>query len=200
MRDHENIMEVANMIAPDYMGFICYRSSPRYIGEDFIPPKDFPSDIKKVGVFVDEPFDSIMSISDHSGFDLVQLHGDETPEYCMRVRAEGKQTIKVFRIEKSLEQEKINEYSEAADFFLFDTYGAQYGGIGKAFNWHVLDGLNIPQPVFMSGGIDLKNVGPLLEENIPMYAIDVNSGFEDAPALKNTEDLKKLKTILNHGS
>ncbi|MDH5605185.1 MAG: phosphoribosylanthranilate isomerase, partial [Cyclobacteriaceae bacterium] len=154
--------------------------------------------VKRVGVFVDEPFEEVMMVSHRHNFDAVQLHGAETPEYCRRIRAEGKEVIKVFRIMDKLLQKDLDEYGEVVDYFLFDTFGKHYGGTGKTFDWNVLKGLRFDKPVFMSGGIDNVTVRQLVELPAKMYAVDVNSGYEEAPALKNIDELKKLKNFLRN--
>jgi phosphoribosylanthranilate isomerase len=121
-----------------YIGFIFYPSSKRYVLEklsldDLANFK--PIGVKKVGVFVNEPLDHLLQIVQAAGLDLVQLHGDESPEYCAEVRQKVA-TIKVFRVGASVPD--FAAYESVVDYFLFDTDSALYGGTGQHFNWELI--------------------------------------------------------------
>lgn len=180
----------------DYLGFIFYEPSPRYIepGEAgaIINWLEGP---EKVGVFVNQPLDDVNQIAKQTGLDFVQLHGDETPEYCSLVE---KPVIKVIHIEEEsvdyLLKHQIEQYSEVADFLLFDTkIDGLWGGTGKSFNWSLITDLDIDTPYFLSGGINSDNVSKAIETVKP-YAIDVSSSLEQKPGLK---DFAKIETFMD---
>lgn len=198
MKDAKNIMDVASL-SPDYMGFIFYSKSPRFVGEDFLLPNDFPGSIKKVGVFVNETTDQIKSIVSGRKLDFVQLHGDETVRQCDELKAEGIKIIKVFSIHDQFDFSVTKAYKKSSDYFLFDTKGKYYGGNARAFDWRVLHRYDQEIPFFLSGGLSPENiiqVGELRSMNI--HALDVNSGAEVSPGLKSIEKIKQVVTILNN--
>ena len=182
-----------------YIGFIFYPASKRYVLEklsltDLASFK--PVGVKKVGVFVNEPLDQLLHIVQEAGLDLVQLHGDETPEYCEAVRQKV-QTIKVFRVGAAVPD--FAAYEGAVDYFLFDTDSALYGGTGQHFNWELIKGSNIPKPYFLSGGIgpnDIQGVQVMEKTKAgkSLLALDINSQFEIIPGVKN---LEKIKIFIN---
>ena len=183
----------------DYIGFIFYPASKRYVLEkltlaDLATFK--PVGVKKVGVFVNEPLDELLQIVASAGLDIVQLHGDETPEYCEAVRQKV-QTIKVFRVGAAVPD--FVAYEGSVDYFLFDTDSALYGGTGQHFNWELIKGSTIPKPYFLSGGIgpnDIQGIQVMEKTKAgkSLLALDINSQFELAPGMK---DLEKIKIFIN---
>lgn len=193
MRDPDNIRQVA-ALGPDYMGFIFYEGSKRY-AEGHITPEllaELPQSIKKTGVFVNAPFESIKATVGKYKLDAVQLHGKESPRACAEVKELGVEVIKVFSVDDRFVFENTLLYESCADYFLFDTKGQEYGGNGIPFDWELLKGYLSPKPYFLSGGLNLENVEYLDKVRPQPYAIDVNSGFEQEPGLKKVEDLKEL--------
>lgn len=182
-----------------YIGFIFYPPSKRYVlGKlsltDLASFK--PTGIKKVGVFVNEPLEQLVETVKAAGLDLVQLHGDETPEYCAAVR-QRVATIKVFRVGASVPD--FAAYESVVDYFLFDTDSTLYGGTGQHFNWELIKGSTIPKPFFLSGGIgpnDIQGVQVMEKTKAgkSLLALDINSQFELAPGMK---DLEKIKIFIN---
>ena len=182
-----------------YIGFIFYPASKRFVLEklsltDLASFK--PVGVKKVGVFVNEPLDQLLQIVVSAELDIVQLHGDETPEYCEAVRQKV-QTIKVFRVGAAVPD--FVAYETSVDYFLFDTDSALYGGTGQHFNWELIKGSNIPKPYFLSGGIgpnDIQGVQVMEKTKAgkSLLALDINSQFELAPGMK---DLEKIKIFIN---
>ena len=182
-----------------YIGFVFYPASKRYVLEklsltDLASFK--PTGVKKVGVFVNEPLDQLLQIVVSAELDIVQLHGDETPEYCEAVRQKV-QTIKVFRVGAAVPD--FVAYETSVDYFLFDTDSALYGGTGQHFNWELIKGSNIPKPYFLSGGIgpnDIQGVQVMEKTKAgkSLLALDINSQFELAPGMK---DLEKIKIFIN---
>jgi phosphoribosylanthranilate isomerase len=195
MRDARNIVEIGSL-ATDYMGFIFYKDSPRYVGSEFQIPTNLPNSVKKVGVFVNESLESILSLVKNHQLDFVQLHGDESVEVCQELKLAGISIIKVFRVDEEFDFSKTSAYSEVADYFLFDTKGKSYGGNAKKFDWKLLEGYDNKIPFFLSGGIDPENVDDILVlKHLNLHAIDVNSGVELSPGLKN---VKKVSEAINN--
>lgn len=194
MRDAENLLSVA-ALRPDYMGFIFYQKSPRFVGEDFQVPKSFPADIKKVGVFVNETPEKMLAIARMLQLDYLQLHGNESVEVCATIRQAGIDVIKVFSVGDDFDFAVTKPYQSSVDFFLFDTKGKYYGGNAQVFDWTVLNRYDQQIPFFLSGGITPDNVINIASlRNMNLHALDVNSGVEIQPALKSVEKLNTLIT------
>lgn len=199
MRDPENMKEVIRLI-PDFIGFIFYPKSRRFVGHDFPPINTqlVPDDIKKVGVFVNESIEQVLKKAEKYLLDFVQLHGGESPDYCQELKSRGIRIIKVFSIEDSFNVETIQSYLKAADLFLFDTKTAGYGGSGKKFNWDMLESLVIHKPFLLSGGIGPEDDEHVKKIDHPDFAgVDVNSRFELEPGLKNSELLQSFMQKIN---
>lgn len=194
MREPENILDIAEL-KPDLMGFIFYRASPRYFavnsGCELIA--SLPKHVRKTGVFVNADFDEITGIVKKFSLDIVQLHGNETPQLCQQLHDEGISLIKSFSIKESIDFKSCTEFIPYTDYFLFDTQTSGYGGSGNKFDWKLLEKYNLGHPFFLSGGIDGNDVKSILEFTNPaFYGIDLNSRFEVKPGLKDIETLKKF--------
>lgn len=187
MRDPSNIEELIRL-RPDYIGFIFYPESKRFIG-DRIPDEIndlIPVYIQKVGVFVDEPFDRLLDKYRRNGLDMIQLHGSELPGYCERLKKLEIPVIKVFSISDDFDFEQVKIYDPFCDYYLFDTAGELPGGTGIKFRWEKLGQYTGKKPFFLSGGIrpsDAPVIKTLSHEKL--HAIDLNSGFELEPGVKN---------------
>ena len=183
----------AAKLGADYIGFNFYKKSPRYIDEKKAKEiiNKIPARIKKVGVFVNEDADAIIKISKNLGLDLIQLHGDETLQYCKKVKKQAKiKIIKAFRIKDKKDVHKINHYKDHADYFMFDAYTEKlFGGTGKIFDWHLVNG--IKKPFFLSGGLNPENVFNAILISLP-FAVDVASGVEKKPGKKDYNKIKKF--------
>ena len=194
MKYPENMKAVIRL-SPDFLGFIFYPKSPRYMAESIKPEDvhDIPSTIKKVGVFVNESVPEISKRMNEYGLDLVQLHGGESPDFCKQVKAMGVGVIKVFHIDASIDWEQLRNYQPFTDYFLFDTKSENYGGTGKSFNWEVLNGYDLEKPYFLGGGVSLENIDMVKKtgKNGPLV-LDVNSKFETKPGHKDITLLTKL--------
>jgi len=183
----------------DYAGLIFYKDSPRYMADKITGKqvKDADFDIKKVGVFVNPGYSELLDAIDEYGLDMVQLHGNETPEMCEELSAEV-EVIKAFRIagEKSINiDEMVMPYDAACDFYLFDTAGLKesFGGTGQQFDWSILKKAKIEKPFFLSGGIGPDDAQKVKAFKHPdFFAIDVNSRFEMAPGLKDMAAILKF--------
>ncbi|RRJ89517.1 phosphoribosylanthranilate isomerase [Flavobacterium macacae] len=196
MKFLENILEISQL-EPDLLGFIFYENSSRNF-EGKIP--ELPEKIKKAGVFVNATFEEITSKLDIHKLDYIQLHGNESPEFCLKLQNKIP-IIKAFSIDENFDFKILKNYSESCTYFLFDTKGKNHGGNGMAFDWNILENYKLEKKYFLSGGISLENVSDLKEFLKKDYAknclgIDINSKFEIAPGLKNTEKIIAFKSKL----
>lgn len=174
-----------------YMGFIFYDGSPRYIE----PAQagaiiNWLEGIECVGVFVNQPLDDVNMIARQTGVDLVQLHGNESPEYCAMIE---KPVIKALHIDETTGAESVKEMVEAYDgetrYLLFDTrVEGKWGGTGQAFDWSLLEDTVGGKPYFLSGGINAQNVKKACSVTRP-YAVDLSSGVESEPGVKDYDKI-----------
>jgi phosphoribosylanthranilate isomerase len=196
MRNELNVCAVA-ALQPDYMGFIFYEASPRFVGHQFSVPNDFPASIKRVGVFVNETIDRVQELIQKHRLDFVQLHGDESVVYAQNLKSRVG-VIKVFRVDEDFDFGSTAEYESSVDFFLFDTKGKHYGGNAKQFDWNLLKKYTGTTPFFLSGGISAATVQDLKKlHHEKFYGIDINSGVEEQPAIKSVDKIKSLLLSLN---
>ena len=207
MRDMENIQRLI-ALEPDFIGFIFYDKSKRFVTN--FPKVEIPLSIKKVGVFVNESIENIANLVTEHQLDYVQLHGEESPEYCKELieneainSNESFQLgiMKAFSADETFDFSKTKAYTPYCDYFLFDTKGNEYGGNGIKFNWDILQNYKGKTPYLLSGGISKNDVSLITEffqkkENKMCIGLDVNSGFEIAPGLKNINDIKEFKQNL----
>jgi phosphoribosylanthranilate isomerase len=171
-----------------FAGLIFHKDSPRYIG-DKISKKDLKAadlDLKKVGVFVNAGYDEIMEAVDDYALDVVQLHGEESPDLCEEL-SEETEVIKSFSIDgKTPVDELIAEYDEVCDYYLFDAAGKQPGGNGTQFDWKLISSSKIEKPFFLSGGIGPDDITKVKAFKHPdYYGVDINSRFEKEPGIKD---------------
>lgn len=195
MRDAGNIRDVSSL-GPDYMGFIFYPKSPRYVGEDFKP--ETMAAVKRVGVFVNETIEVMLKKAHDLRLDYLQLHGQETVEQCQELKSNDVKIIKVFSVDDQFDFATTTPYKTIADFFLFDTKGKHYGGNAVSFNWEILTQYDQEVPFFLSGGIGPLNIGEVKRlAGMNLYAVDINSGVETSPAFKDIKKITETKRILN---
>ena len=195
MREVKNILDLKNL-KPDYMGFIFWASSSRFV---FDSTPELDKKIKKTGVFVDASIDYIEDKIITHQLQAVQLHGAETPSYCKLIKKFDVEIIKAFSIKDHFDFSIVIPYEENCDFFLFDTKGSLPGGNGYTFDWNILKDYPSQKQFFLSGGIGPENtnqIKDLLNTTLPLYAIDVNSKFEDVPGIKKIDALIQFKNEL----
>ena len=193
MKFPENINEIASL-QPNYMGFIFYEKSLRNF-ENNIP--SLPESIQKVGVFVNASLEFILEKASQYELDLIQLHGDESPEFCHLLQQNKFKVIKAFSIDNQFNFNTLNKYNNYCNYFIFDTKGTNYGGNGITFDWSVLENYKLNKPYFLSGGIGIENIEEVKSFLTRDYsknciAIDCNSKLEVSPGLKSTEKTKQL--------
>ena len=197
--DKTNLDEILKL-NPDYLGFIFFPASPRYMA-DKLDPEDLliiPKKVKRVGVFVNADVYEIDGIYWKYNLDFVQLHGDESPSFCRQLNETGIKIIKAFRLDEDFDFDRLLDYVSYCDYFLFDTNTKDYGGSGLKFNWEILHRYKTGHPFFLSGGIGPYDARELKIINHAAYfGIDLNSRFETSPGMKNIGQLsyyfKKLK-------
>lgn len=198
LRDAENLKEVA-ALNPDFIGFIFYDKSPRFVGEelDMDVVRALPRSVRKVGVFVNASPEFIIRNVKKYDLQYAQLHGNETPDYCKSLRMRGINIIKAFRIDASFNFMMLNNYKNQSDFFLFDAKGEQPGGNGVQFDWNLLNRYDNEKPFFISGGIGLSNLGDLEQiRHLKLYGVDVNSQVEVSPGVKDVDKVRELMGLL----
>jgi phosphoribosylanthranilate isomerase len=180
----------------DALGFIFCSKSPRYI----VPEKaaaiiaQLPPFVDRVGVFVDTPLSEVVQVAG-IGLSHVQLHGDESADYCLALREKlpfcG--IIKAFRVAAERCGDLFAPYQSCVDAFLLDTYvKGTSGGTGLVFDWTIIDELQLQRPIILAGGISPENIALAIAAVRP-YAVDINSGIELRPGVK---DHQRLQTIM----
>jgi phosphoribosylanthranilate isomerase len=196
MRDLANIGKVV-ALRPDYMGFIFYDKSPRYVGENFEMPS-IPDSIERVGVFVNQDVAIIIDTVKKYKLDFVQLHGTEKPEQCKELKIKGIKIIKVFSVDESFDFSLLKQYAGHVNYFLFDTKGKYFGGNAEVFDWNLLKQYDQQLPFFLSGGISVENIAGIQKlKNLNLHALDVNSGVEVLPGIKDVNKIKELKRTIS---
>jgi len=200
LRDADNIKAVA-ALNPDYLGFIFYDKSPRFVGNLPIDAlKDIPTTINKVAVFVNESLENINKLVDKYNFDFIQLHGSEGPDFCKALRNEAI-VIKAFGVNNEFDFKQLDKYKNKVDLFLFDTRTEGHGGSGRTFDWNILDRYDLEVPFFVSGGLGPDNIEEALKIDHPkFYGVDLNSKFEVSPALKDINKLEKAFSIIKQST
>ena len=195
MRDADNIREV-EAIGIDYMGFIFWPKSSRYVSE---MPTYLPTKCKRVGVFVDASIGDVMTIAEQYQLDLIQLHGQESSSYITQLRPHLSllnskiSIIKALNIATTADLANAKQYEGIVDYLLFDTKGKSVGGNGEKFDWSVLSAYTGNTPFLLSGGIGPDDAERVKAFNHPKcIGIDLNSKFELSPALKDVNKLQEF--------
>ncbi len=187
--------QIAVSCGASSLGFIFHDKSPRYILPETACQivEDLKGQVSFVGVFVDENLDNVHTIVHKVGLNIIQLHGGETPEYCQKAKLP---VIKVFQVAPDFNAEIMNGYDVHA--FLFDTYKkGKSGGTGEVFNWHIIDGLQTAAPIILSGGLGIDNIISGIDTVSPS-AVDINSGVEKMPGVKDEKKMKLLFSIIKN--
>lgn len=197
MRDPVNILAIAKL-RPEMMGFIFYPESPRFVGDDFEIPDGLDENIKRVGVFVNAPTHEMLQMKEKFRLDYLQLHGGESVEQVAALKNKGARIIKVFSIDDDFDFEQTKPYQDHVNYFLFDTKGKYRGGNAKTFNWGVLSLYNQQVPFLLSGGLTPENIAGIESLTVMnLYGVDMNSGIEVNPALKDPEKAKQVADYLH---
>lgn len=176
------------------VGFIFYKKSPRYVSPSKARKivEGLPPFITPVGVFVNQKPKAVMDVCRFTKIKTVQFHGEEDPAYCKRFK--DCKIIKVFRITKNFDIKMVIPYK--VDAFLFDTFQEDiHGGTGQVFNWDLLKGQKFDIPIILSGGLNPQNVREAVDALSP-YAVDISSGVERSPGIKNPRLIRSFFDIL----
>jgi phosphoribosylanthranilate isomerase len=192
--------ETLESLPIDILGFIFYPRSPRYVGN--AAPEEISrltaTNKDRAGVFVNAPVTEILDYAEKFRLTHIQLHGEELPADGLTLVRAGYKVIKTFAVSDHFDFSLTNSWLGVADYFLFDTRTNIPGGSGKKFDWEMLAHYRGEVPFFLSGGITGDDAEMITKITHPAFSgIDLNSGFEDGPGLKNKEKLEAfLKTIL----
>lgn len=196
MRQFQNIEQLVELPI-DYMGMIFYEKSPRFLEKHGAIEIPDTKNIQRVGVFVNATKAYLLEMKDKYQLNIAQLHGDETPDFCNEIAALIP-VAKAFRVSEGFDFEQCKAYTTSAEFFIFDTKAKAYGGTGKKFDWSILNHYKGKTPFLLSGGIRLADVPDIQAFSHPQrIGVDVNSGFETEPALKNIKELNEFVKQLN---
>jgi phosphoribosylanthranilate isomerase len=191
MREAGNIRETEK-IGADMIGFVFYPKSLRYVEK---VPAYLPQYAKRVGVFVNEKVETVQTTITRFGLHYVQLHGEESPEYCRLLRRLTIPVIKAFPISQEKDLQTVGMYEGLCNYYLFDTKCDGYGGSGKSFDWNILSGYKGRTPFLLSGGISMDRIEVCKYfKHLRLAGIDINSCFETSPGVK---DVKSIKGFLN---
>lgn len=189
MRDGENIRALETL-GIDWIGFIFYPPSKRYVD---IIPSYLPKEAERVGVFVNESLATIVDKVALFSLDIVQLHGDESPELCKQLMNKQVKVMKAFGVTTIFPAEKVAQYEDSCGYFLFDTQTSAYGGSGKKFDWNILQNYQGNTPFLLSGGIGPDDISAIQEFSHPLcIGVDINSQFELTPANKDIQSIQQF--------
>ncbi len=194
MRKLDNITQL-DQLGVDYMGLIFYDKSPRYVGKYNIPA----TRTKKVGVFVNHSIAGVITAIQTYNLAGIQLHGIEDVAYIKELRHHlnlhslGNVLIfKAFRVTETLTTKEISSYENDVDLFILDSGGKSYGGNGKRWDYSLLQKLSFEKSFLLSGGIDdTISIDELINLHPLCIGVDLNSGFEIEPGIKDIEKLKQ---------
>lgn len=190
---------IAQLGATD-LGFICVQKSPRYLPPEQIAriTTNLPANVSRIGVFANANLYEIISIVQETHFSGVQLHGEESPQFCQQLRSQLSEIelIKAIPVKTPDSLRQSEDYASCVDTFLFDAYDPkQRGGTGKSFNWEYLKNLTLPRPWFLAGGLTPDNIEQALKVAQP-NGIDLSSGVEQSPGDKDLALVASLFSLL----
>ena len=188
--DFNFLNEIIELEDINYLGFIFYEKSPRYVNKNLLNKiKNFNfRDKRPVCVYVNANKEYIKETSSYFNDPILQFHGDETNEFCESHKSEFWKAIRIKDIESLKEATKF----KSASAILFESYKkGKYGGTGESFDWNIIENINLNQKNVLSGGINIKNVDNAINTNT--WCIDINSGVESSIGIK---DINLVKDIL----
>lgn len=187
---NKHLVEV-DALGPDYMGYIFWNPSSRNCELADIPP----TKAQKVGVFVNEELHIISETAKKYSLNAIQLHGNESPHFCKQVKDLGYKVFKAFKVEADFDFNRCTSYEQVVDMFVFDSPGKLPGGNGVTFSWDRLEAYKGETPYLLSGGINPNNIADAFafaDNHDKCVGVDVNSGYEEKPGVKDLELLKGL--------
>lgn len=189
---------VASNLGVDALGFIFYQKSPRYIQPEMARNiiTSLPPFVNRVGVFVNESPETILQIAQSTGIDTVQLHGSESPDLCSSIST-------LLPVIKAFSIQSVNDLSQLKNFnvqgLLLDTWSGQMlGGSGKTFDWNIArKATEMYENIILAGGLGPSNLEDALNLVQP-YAVDINSGIEIMPGVKNPHKIRDVVKIIRN--
>lgn len=207
MTESQNIAELSKL-SIDFIGFNFYVGSKRFVRE--LPDLSLlPASTQKVGIFVNESKDKVLEIVTKHQLDIAQLHGNESVAYCEQLKklflqnhqTKSMKIIKVFMVGTGFDFNECKAFEQHCNYFLFDTKGVDYGGNGEKFNWQILEQYSGNTPYLLAGGIQPEDAVAIkkLTSNPKMancIGMDINSGFETEPGIKNIKLIQSFKQQL----
>ncbi|WP_224489833.1 phosphoribosylanthranilate isomerase [Robertkochia flava] len=207
MRDPKNMLDLA-ATGTTVMGLIFYKKSPRYFNGEL---PQLPSNMALAGVFVNSSISEVTDKAETYDLSYIQLHGEETPEYCQSLKSAleekdlSPRIIKALPVAAKEDLSPISGYKGVTDLFLFDTRGRNRGGNGEQFDWSILKDYSADTPFLLSGGIGPEDAGAIITFLASPWGarcagIDLNSRFEIRPGLKDTRLIKEFNTQLVEGN
>lgn len=183
----------AAALGADFVGFVFFRHSPRSVSPQFVKniSRQFSFPLKKIGVFVNESIENIKKIFEETGLDIIQLHGDESPDFCRNLKLPYWKAIRI-RDRKSLEQMKFYNCRT----FLLDTYvRGKAGGTSVSFDWKIAqEAVEKKFQVVIAGGISSENLETV--SSIQPYGVDVSSSLEEYPGKKSIEKMTRFFSVI----
>lgn len=179
------------------LGFIFVEESPRFINPDKARQIiwNLPASIVKVGVFRNHPLEDVQLVRSFCSLDLLQLHGEEPPQFCEKL---GRNVIKAFGVDESFDPSVLEDYAKVVDFYLLDSaQRGKSGGLGIPFNWDKIKNIKkqVSRPLIVAGGLRKENIVACIQALQP-FAVDLNSGVEGAPGKKEVRKLVEIIQIL----
>lgn len=204
LKSPDNILAIA-ALPVDFIGLILYNGSPRNAASEQMiewleQNESALAGVKIAGVFVNAEIEDVLNAVHDYRLDFVQLHGDESPDYCRELDSfrslssmRTAKLIKAFRVDEQFDFSSVAAYASWCSYALFDTRSAEYGGSGRHFDWELLRQYGGPLPFLLSGGIAEEDAEALLQFRHPlMMGVDINSRFETAPAEKDVEKINRF--------
>ncbi|MCB9990305.1 MAG: phosphoribosylanthranilate isomerase [Rhodospirillales bacterium] len=178
-----------------YLGFVFHPGSPRAIDPEKarILTNKTPSNLVNVGLFVNPSLTDIETVLAAADLDMIQLHGDETLQQIQAIRGQcGLPVIKAIRVAEKADLAPVLSFEKVCDLLLFDAkVPGTAGGTGQRFDWTLLKDLRLFKPWMLAGGLTAENVGDALSTLNPPV-VDVSSGVEDAPGIKNPDKIRQF--------
>jgi phosphoribosylanthranilate isomerase len=189
-----------NIYLPDFIGFIFAQSKRRLTCHEAKELSlELDKSIKKVGVFVNEKMDNVINIAEECDLDVVQIHGDETPDYIRSLKENlmkrsPNSGVEIWKAIRVKDRSFLNDMDEFhADAFVLDTFtDGSYGGSGKTFDWSLVGEITKRKRIVLAGGLNIENVKSAIECVNP-YAVDISSGVET----EGYKDEIKIRDFIN---
>jgi len=184
----------ASRLGVDAVGFVFYEKSPRYIEPAAAAAiiRELPPFVSAVGLFVNPSHDDIAMVLQHVPLGVIQLHGDESPDFCAEQR---RRVLKAIHVSEAADLKRAAAYNCP---LLLDARAPAgvYGGSGRSFDWSLLEGFSHPYPVSLAGGLDAANVVGAMQQR-DWFAVDVSSGVERSPGIKDAEKMQAFVEAVN---